>query len=215
MKGIIWVSQIEEDFIIKVKQLCIPSVLISNYVNGFTSILIDNIGGSCQAVEYLTKLGHKRIFLINGIKEYLNSIERLEGYRRALGNAGIEFNERYVRNGDWTFESGYAIMKELLEYSPKPSAIYAANDMMAFGAIKAINEHGLQVPGDISVIGFDDIEQCKYSMPALTTVRANVDLIANQAIKSLNELTSNFNTPAIKILIPTQLIIRESTKQLY
>jgi len=213
VKGIIWVSRIEENFIFKAKQLDIPSVLISNYIDGFASILTDNIGGSCQAVEHLIKLGHKKIYFINGIKEYLNAIERLEGYRRALDNAGIEFSEKYVKNGDWTFESGYVVMKEFLQHTHRPTAIYAANDMMALGAIKAINEHRLQVPDDISVIGFDNIEQCKYSTPSLTTVCANADLIASLAIKYLNELISNFDTPAIKILIPTQRIIRESTKQ--
>lgn len=212
VRGIIWVSHVEAEFIFKSKELGIPSVLISNYIQGFTSILIDNIGGSCEAVQYLIKSGHKKIACINGLNGYLNSIERLEGLKRALYNTGIEFNDSYVKESDWTFEGGYTAMKTILDFSARPTAVFASNDMMALGAMKAIQEAGLNVPNDMSVIGFDNIDQCKYSNPSLTTVGTDMSLIARQTMKYLFELVDDFTTPPVKIIIPTELIVRESAK---
>lgn len=214
IKGIIWVSHVEDEFIFKSKELGIPSVLVSNYIQGFTSILIDNTEGSYEAVQFLISAGHKKIAFINGMSGYLNSVERFEGLKRAIYNSEIELDEKYIRESDWTFEGGYSAMKSFLNCPVKPTAVFAANDMMALGAMKAIYEAGLEVPKDISIIGFDNIDQCKYSSPLLTTVGADVNLIAKQTIKSLFELIDNFDTPAVKIVIPANLIIRDSTKKI-
>lgn len=210
VKGIIWVSNVEDEFIFKSKELGIPSILISNYIQGFTSILIDNIGGSCEAVQFLINAGHKKIAFINGISGYLNSIERFEGLKRAIYNSPIEFNEKLIKESDWTFEGGYLSMKSFMDTPIKPTAVFASNDMMALGAMKAIQEAGLSVPDDISVIGFDNIEQCKYSNPSLTTVGTDMSLIARQSMKHLLELGDDFDTPAVKIIIPANLIVRDS-----
>jgi len=187
-------------------------VLISKQVPGFTSILMDNIGGSCEAVEYLIGLGHKNIAFINGPDDYLNSKERLEGFKKALHKYRIELDEKNIMEADWTFEGGYAAMKNLLETSRKNTAVFASNDMMALGAMKAIQEAGLVVPDDISVVGFDNIEQCAYSNPSLTTVGIDTSLVARHTMKCLLELVEDPDAPAIKVIIPAKLIIRDSTK---
>jgi Transcriptional regulators len=214
VKGIIWVSRIAESHIIQLKQLGIASVLISNSIQGFTSVLVDNIGGSFEAADYLIKLGHRDIVFINGISGYLNSVERFDGFRRALCNSGIELNQKNIIEGDWTFEGGYAAMNSIFKRSVKPTAVFAANDMMALGAIKAIREAGLDTPSNISVIGFDDIDQGKYFVPPLTTISTDVVQIAKQSIKVLMETINDLNLSPLKVIIPTHLVIRESARSL-
>lgn len=210
--GIVWISRVEDAFILKSKKLGIPSVLISNHVPGFTSILMDNIGGSCEAVEYLIGLGHRNIAFINGPSDYLNAKERLEGYKKALAKYGIDLDENSIMEADWTFEGGYAAMKKILENSRKNTAVFASNDMMALGAMKAIQEAGLVVPDDISVVGFDNIEQCAYSNPSLTTVGIDTSLVARHTMKCLLDLVEEPDAPAIKVIIPAKLLIRDSTR---
>jgi len=214
VKGIIWVSNVGNEFVYKAKELGIPSVFVSHYLRGFTSVLVDNADGSCEAVGFLIRCGHKNIAFIGGVEGYLNNTERFEGLKRAMRDAGLDMKKQYTRSGDWTFEGGYSTMKELLNWPEKPTAVFAANDMMALGAVKAAADAGFSVPEDISVVGFDNIEQCGHSSPSLTTVGADVGLIAKQTLKSLLELIADPGAPAVKIVIPVELFTRGSVKEI-
>lgn len=214
IKGIVWVSKVNENLIYKSKELEIPSVCVSNYIPGFKSILCDNYEGSFLAIDHLVRLGHKKIAYINGIKTYLNALERYTGYIRAMGHLGLQFDEGLVREGDWTFESGYETTKDILTSIPGLTAIFAANDMMALGAVKAIHDSGMSVPGDISVVGFDNIDQSMYSFPSLTTIDVNTKVFARETLKALHLTIEDSNSPAVKVLIPNSLVVRESTRRI-
>lgn len=214
IKGIVWVSKVNENLVLKAKELHIPSVCVSNYVPGFKTVLCDNYEGSFLAVEHLVRLGHNKIAYINGIKTYLNALERYTGYTRALSLLGVQHDEGLVRNGDWTFESGYAAMKSLVHSVPDLTAVYASNDMMALGAIKAVSDSGMSVPDDISIIGFDNISQGMYFSPSLTTIDVNTETFAYETLEALNQTIEDINSPPIKVLIPNSLVVRESTKRI-
>jgi len=191
----------------------IPSVCVSNYIPGVNSVLCDNYAGSYAAVKHLLDYGHKKIGYINGIPNYLNAIERYTGYISTLNQYNL-YDGNLVREGNWTFESGYEAALDLISKNPDITAIFAANDMMALGAIKAIQKSGLHVPDDISVIGFDNINQGLYSSPALTTIEVNIKTFAKETFKVLTNLIEDNNSSNIKVLIPASLVIRESTKKI-
>jgi len=211
IKGIVWVSKVNEDLVNKAKELNIPSVCVSNHIPGFNTILCDNYEGSSLATNHLISLGHKRIAYINGIKTYLNAMERYTGYIRAMSLQGLQYDDALVRDGNWTFESGYEAMKDLIKSKTGLTAVFAANDMMALGAIKAIHDSGMSVPNDISVVGFDNIKQGTYSSPALTTIAVDTKAFARETLKALNQAVEDTNNPPVKILIPSSLVVREST----
>lgn len=212
LKGIVWVSRIPHNLILKARELGIPSLLISNSYPDCLSILCDNTNGIYQAVEHLLSLGHRKIAYIGGIPSYLNAVERRDGYLRALSHAGLHHNPKLMMTGDWSFDSGYSCTLELLKKTRDFTAVCCANDVMALGAMKALMVSGLCVPDDVSVIGFDNIEQCRYSTPALSTIGIDTALFARQMMNSLTGLiVSGSGAAQVKLLIQPQLCIREST----
>lgn len=135
-------------------------------------LLIDNFGGAYQAVNYLVKLGHRTIALINHPTERNRSAhERFRGYKAALRRAGIACDERLVEYGNWSMKSGYAAMERLLKQGVRMTAVFATNDEMAIGTMKAASDHGLRVPEDLSVVDFDDAPVSANALVSLTTVR--------------------------------------------
>lgn len=166
--------------------------------------------GAYEAVSYLIKKGHKKIAHITGDINQLTAIQRLQGYKKALEDNNIKPSCNLIIKGDYTEASGYNALKKLLQKS-KPTAIFIANDCMALGAIKAINELNLKIPEDLSIIGFDDIELARYIKPSLSTVKIPFEKMAElSAIGIINaneQKTDNFST----IELPVELIIRETT----
>ena len=209
----LWVSSINEDLVQRALLYKIPSISLLNQLNDCTSILIDNYDGVEKAVEYLISIGHRNIAYINGIEFYSNSKERFGGYCAALKKNEIEVRESLIETGDWTFESGYDACKKIMS-KEQPTAIFAANDSMALGAIKAIVELGLSIPNDISVMGFDNIEQSKYAVPSLSTVSVDINLLASYAIRFVEDIMTNKSVEPVKIILPASLKIRDSTKAL-
>lgn len=151
----------------------VPVIAFDRFFDNLNCPLVvtDNKKGAKDIVEYLISLGHKRIACISGSVARLYS-ERLDGYKQALAENGIAYDENLVRSGDYRYESGYELTKELLQ--EKPTAIFVCNDMMAYGAYKAIEENGMAIPNDISVVGFDDLMFSSLLSVPLTTVRQNV-----------------------------------------
>lgn len=134
------------------------------------SVVVDERYGARLAVEHLAKLGHRRIAFINGPHGWDAAANRLIGYKDILSQLGIPYDPTLVEEGDWEVQSGYPAAKKFLALPERPTAIFAANDLMALGAIYAIQEAGLRVPEDIAIVGYDDREITSLSRPTITTV---------------------------------------------
>ena len=176
-----------------------------NYVD------VDNIGGARMAVEHLIRLGHTQIATITGPLSMAHGEDRLLGYRQALEAHRLAVDERLIVEGDYTEESGSMGMRRLL--SASPTALFAASDVMAIGALKALREAGLRVPEDVALVGFDDVSIASAIVPALTTVRQPIEHLGSMAADLLlNSLASppGAHAPANRLILPTKLVVRDS-----
>jgi LacI family transcriptional regulator len=191
----------------------VPTVGVDLEVEGpHTSLVIsDNEAGSAAAVRHLHELGHRRIAHITGMLDKRPGAERLRGYRRELQRLGIAPRDEYVAFGDFYVESGYVGMQQLLALDEPPTAIVVAADMMALGAIRAANEAGLEVPRDLSVVGFDDIQLAEYLNPRLTTLRQQKTGLGTEAGRALLRLIDGQDDVPAAITLPVDLIVRAST----
>lgn len=176
------------------------------------SVMVENDLGGQIATKHLIDLGHERIGCITGPSSLTPSAKRIRGYHQALEDANISIDESLIVQGDFRPQSGYLVMKELLRLPSPPTAIFACNDMMAVGAMRATNEQNSSVPGDLSVIGFDDILLASYTIPSLTTVAQpsyEMGLIAAEIL--IKRLQDTDSPPRHEILLPT-LVERESCR---
>ncbi|MFE3450534.1 LacI family DNA-binding transcriptional regulator [Nonomuraea sp. NPDC059194] len=165
----------------------------------------DNVGGAAEAVRHLVASGRRRIATIAGPQDMIAGLDRLAGYRDVLRDSD---RRSIVAIGDFTRESGAIAMRQLLEDDPGLDAVFCGNDLMAVGALQALRQAGRRVPDDVAVVGFDDIEAAKYTDPPLTTVRHH---IFEQAAAMTRLLLGLFEGgPADPVILPTELVIRES-----
>jgi len=172
---------------------------------------VDNVGAARQAVEHLVELGHRRIGMItNAPLAYTAARDRLAGYRQALEEAGLPFDEGLVRYGDFREESGRVAMKQLLDLPVSPTAIFAASDLVAFGVLVAIKERHLTIPDDVALVGFDDVQLAHYVDPPLTTVRLPAYELGYGAATLLTKLIGGEPVKEQEILLQTELVVRES-----
>lgn len=212
IRGILFVSKVSEKFINEAYKLQIPAVVVNNDSDFFPTVRADRDKGTYEAVKHLIDLNHRKISFITGIPDYITSKNSLHGYQRALTEANIDWKQQIIKEGDWTFEGGFKAMEEIIrEQSQLPTAVFACNDMTAIGAMEAIKATGLSIPQDISVIGFDNIQQSKYCNPKLTTIEVNTTLMAKIAFEHLFMAIKNHVIHNIQIILPTELIFREST----
>ncbi|SKA77552.1 transcriptional regulator, LacI family [Caloramator quimbayensis] len=189
-----------------------PCVLIDNECNRKSSIHSDDVRGCYLAVEYLYSLGHRKIAHIYGSKDTFAGNVRLNEFINSLKKFNLpKIDEYLVDGGYFSFDGGYNAMKKLLELEDLPTAVFTAGDFMAVGAISAIKEKGLRVPEDISIIGYDDLDICKYVTPRLTTIKQNTDLIGKNAADILiNEIDKKICRTSM--IIPVELVVRDSCK---
>ncbi len=174
---------------------------------------LDNVLGGYMATLHLLQLGHVNIAHIMGLETQPDSHARLSGYKRALTESEIAINPKLIKQGDFSCEQGYERTVELIKSKVHFSAIFAANDLTAYGAIKALHDHGINVPEQVSVIGFDDLPTSQYFTPALTTLRQPVEELGELCAHTiLNHLTGE---RLEERLPPIDLIVRQSTKSLY
>lgn len=173
-------------------------------------IRTDHRVGANEATRHLIDLGHRRIAHITGARHVHSSALRLQGYRQALKAAGLPAPAELVYDGNFTMPSGAAGMEVLLELGAPPTAVLCGNDEMAFGAIQALHRHGLSVPGDLSIVGFDDLNMAAFYNPPLTTVHIPRHDIGRRAATDLIALLAG-RTVSQDSVLPTRLIIREST----
>ncbi|WP_159627686.1 LacI family DNA-binding transcriptional regulator [Massilia puerhi] len=175
------------------------------------TIVLENRAGARTAVEHLLGLGHRRIAFIAGTKRTGQSAERERGYAEALAAAGIAVDPALVVDGAFNQPGGFAAALRLLALPTPPSAIFAANDEMAFGAIDAIASRGLKVPADISVVGFDDISTASHVFPRLTTMHQPYQALAERAVQEVVEMIEGRPPAAARIAFATELVVRDST----
>jgi DNA-binding LacI/PurR family transcriptional regulator len=169
-----------------------------------------NREGTYAAVTHLIGLGHQRIATITGPLQDGGALGRRDGYKQALLESGIAVNSEYIREGDWSQESGYRQMLDLLVCSPRPTAVFAASDMMAMGAMYALNEQGLSVPSDMAMVGFDNLPQAAFTNPPLTTVDSPRYQIGAAAAELLIAHIEQKEHKAQHIVFPTPLVVRRS-----
>lgn len=191
-------------------------VLVDAYTsdeNVFDSVLIDNWGGTVTAIEYLLDNGHRHIGLIGSEPDaYPSILERREAYFATLRRHGIE--DAYVIDGPLDRYEAVEATRQLMTDHPHVTAIFACNDLTAIGALSALREMGLHVPGDVSVVGFDDIDLAAEMVPALTTVRVDKTLMGKMAVRILRDWVEDPDRLPVKIIITTILIERDSVRNL-
>ncbi len=174
-------------------------------------VYVDTVDASFEAVSYLTQNRHTRIGFIGGVFESLPHQQSLTGYIQALHIANLDTDSSLVRNGEFTQAGGQRAMRELLQLNPRPTAVFAANDLMAMGAYQAIREAGLNIPKDIAIIGFDDIPAAELLNPPLTTVTQFGEKLGRRAAEILFErLTTSEPFSRRVAKLPFHLVIRES-----
>jgi LacI family transcriptional regulator len=199
----------EGKIISSLKELRDRVIVIGQHRVDFPAVVIDNAGGATEAVRYLVELNHQRIGFIGGPDHSLSTKERLSGYRSALTQTGYPYDRGFVRKGDLTPVSGYLLAKDLIRKG-QVTAVFCANDQMAFGAIRAAKELGLTVPDDLSVVGFDNIPFSAYYNPSLTTVGipmydvgvAAMDMFIHRSLKKDPGRVRRFDA---------KLLVRDST----
>jgi DNA-binding LacI/PurR family transcriptional regulator len=172
-----------------------------------TSVAIDNIEGAAAATRYLLSLGHRTVHHVAGQASCLDAAERIDGWRQALSAAGAP--EPAVLAGDWSAASGYEVGARLAA-DPEVTAIFCGNDPMALGIMRALAEHGLRVPDDISIVGFDDIPEAGYYLPPLTTVRQDFGEVGRQALSALVDRMAGAIPAGLRVRVAPELIVRAS-----
>jgi LacI family transcriptional regulator len=191
-----------------------PVVMLNSVVRrqGVASVKIDNRRGACEMVRHLIAHGHRRIAFIAGAERNLDGDQRRRGYRAALTEAGLNLNHSMEFSGDFTEDSGFEAAKEILKRtSSRPSAIFAANDAMAIGAMSALREAGVKVPAEIAVAGFDDIPIARHMSPALSSVHVPIAGLGERAAgRLMSALTNPGSYVARHEVLRTTLVIRES-----
>lgn len=196
----------------------IPIVVIDSYFKevNYDYVAINNTKGAYSATKYLIDNGHENIGVLGSNIEIKNFKYRFEGYKKTLETFNLEFNESNNVYVDPTIEGAYNDFKAYLEKNRNdlPTAFFVLNDIIALGAIKAMNEEGINVPNDVSLVGFDDIPFSSYSNPGVTTVRVHTKTMGKTAVKRLIESIENDIEITLKIEVNTELIERESVKSL-
>ncbi|WP_314176480.1 LacI family DNA-binding transcriptional regulator [Streptomyces winkii] len=196
------------------KKAGIPLVLIDPMGvpdESVPSIGATNFSGGMAATEHLLSLGHRRIAMIEGRHDALCNTARLHGYQAALRSAGITPDPRLIKRGEFHFEPAYEAARDLFALEDLPTAVFAANDSEAFGVIEAARVHGLRVPEDVSVVGFDDTVAAATSAPPLTTVRQPFAEIGRAALRTLLRLAAAQPLDSHRVELATQLVVRAST----
>lgn len=190
----------------------VPTIVVGRQVEGWDDqcLFVDNEQAGFKATRHLIDLGHRNIAHITGIKDHQDSDRRRTGYLRALKHAGIEVDEQLICEGNFDGNSGVMAVESLLMRGKSFSAIFAANDMTAFGARLALYRKGIRVPEDVSIIGFDDQAEAAYMTPPLTTVRQPAQemgiAVADAILKLINK------QPCELPEMPPEIVVRESTR---
>jgi LacI family transcriptional regulator len=214
--GVLFISNtVSSSTMEKFKEMNIPVVLVAtrDKEGVLPSVTIDNEKAAYEAVDYLCGLGHKKIAMIAGLFDDPNAgIPRLQGYIRALSENGLRFDKDLIQQGDYGYKSGYDSIRELLDKNIVPTAVFAASDLMAIGASRAMLERGLRIPEDISIIGFDGVEAAEFFYPAITTMSQPRYEMGAEGMRLLTKLMNKEEIEEKNVLLEFELIERESCR---
>jgi DNA-binding LacI/PurR family transcriptional regulator len=212
--GIISATRIQNDqFLRKLIQQNIPIALITGEMPTLavdTVMVDDNLGGF-QAGNHLVELGHERIAILVEDMDNMSNRERIRGCKQAIANAGIHFEEQLITTGGFTVESGQTAMKQLLLLENRPTAVFACNDLLAIGAIRAAREAGMQLPDDLSVVGFDNTILATLIDPPLTTIAQPIQEIGRRAVDLLVQEIKGEKVHKQRVVLMPELLLRKST----
>jgi LacI family transcriptional regulator len=189
-----------------------PVVLLDRPIAGLAAdaVLVDNRAGAVRAVDHLTALGHRRIGLVGDSPGIASTAERIDGYRAALADAGIDADETLVSLGGSTIEEGRRSALALLERPDRPSALFTVNNFMTAGAIMAIRELGLQMPDELALVGFDDLDWTTLVDPPITVVAQPVAELGRAVAERLLERLAGDDSPPRELRLETRLVVRGS-----
>jgi DNA-binding LacI/PurR family transcriptional regulator len=176
-------------------------------------VAVDNYAAARRMTEYLLAGGHRRIAMVSSVNDYPSTRLRLRGYRDALCAAGITPDDALLRYGsyDYSYASGLAAAASLLQVTDRPTAIFCISDTLALGAVNAVQDAGLSVPGDVSVVGFDNVELTTISRPSITTIAQPCFALGECAMKLLLQQLQGDSDPEREIMLDTELIVRASS----
>ena len=199
--------------IVKLAASSLPCVAVDADLDGPRTgyVMSENREGAALAVRHLHELGHERIATITGSLRTKPGSDRLDGYREEIERLGLEPRDEYVVEGDFYDESGYRGTRELLQLDEPPTALFAASDLMAAGALRAAIELGVTVPGGLAVVGFDDIGLASLIQPQLTTVRQDMEALGEAAAEGLGRMIEDPDAAPVRQLVPTTLVVRASS----
>lgn len=189
-----------------------PYLLVDRYIENTSEkvVRVDHVRGGILATSYLLERGHRSIACITGPRNLIDSQQRLTGYEEELQKYGLSVDARLIVEGKYTFESGAAAVDELLQRKIRIDAIFAFNDMMAIGAVKRLREHGLRVPQDISIIGYDDIFMDEFLETPLTTIKQPAEEMGRIAARQIIDGAQKRSAVSMPIVLEPELISRKS-----
>ncbi|GAB4536679.1 MAG: LacI family DNA-binding transcriptional regulator [Anaerolineales bacterium] len=192
-----------------------PVVFVGAHARGgaFSSVALDDQDVARNATRHLIETGCRRIALITGPMDEDCSVNRLEGFRQALAQAGLPYDESLLWEGDWSASSGRTALLKMAENGHLPDGVFAQNDRMALGVLRAARELKLRIPEELAVIGVDDMPLASYFDPPLTTMRQDMQQIGRRAADLLLKTINGEQTSPENILVPAELVVRESTRQ--
>lgn len=213
--GVLIIPAIETKIIEAIRPGGPPVVFVARYPEHWTgdSVVADNESGGYQAGKHLLQLGHRNFGVISGPLHLNTSRSRLEGFKHALSSSGIRLIPEFVQEARYNSESGHMAALRLLQMLPRPTAIFAANDLMAIGALAAIHEMNLRCPEDVSIVGFDNLEIAPFTAPALTTIHESGYQMGATACRLLLERIEKTDTPPNKLVLPVELRARSSSSR--
>ncbi len=218
--GVIIATSVFKDYVSsidEIKELLdtgIPCVSVDHIEEGLYSVVSDNFQGGYIATKYLIEQGHTKIAHVSASTNLYSGRGRYDGYKKALDEAGIPFCEEYVIEAEFSFEAGQSAADSIAKLIQRPTAVFAAGDEIAYGIILRLEELGMTVPDDISVIGFDDVYMSKWFHGGLTTVRQQQDIIGQRAAQILLEKIKGKSKNNIIEYIDTSIIARKTAKSI-
>lgn len=208
---ILWPASIKDQNIHRIVESGFPVVYLGKWHhNDVVTIERDEVGGAYLATDHLLRLGRKRILHIAGFLDFQVSKDRLEGYKQALQEHHVDYDSSLLIEKDYFMEGGYEAVMEAREKGLTYDAIFAGNDLMAVGAMKALQDNGVAIPDEVSVVGCDNIDMATMTNPTLTTVYQPMKQIGMIAAEKMMSLVHDENVGEKQTVVPTRLIVRES-----
>ncbi|WP_019912604.1 LacI family DNA-binding transcriptional regulator [Paenibacillus sp. HW567] len=190
----------------------VPIVLVNGNLpkSGLHRIYTDEAAGAALATQHLIDLGHRDIGFIGGMDDTATTLVKIKAARKKLKEHGLELRQEWLKSGEFSVPGGRELMNQMLDQKHRPTAVLCVNDFTAIGAIKAAAQHGLHIPGDISIVGFDDTPLATAVIPELTTVSQNTYELGELAVETLHQIINGKN-PKKQIVLQPKLIVRSST----